>query len=372
VTAERPLRIAFATARYAPFIGGVEAHVRTVSRLLTDAGHSVTVLTTDPSGTLAPWEVDDGVEIVRVRAWPRRADLYVAPGVARVLAERRWDVVHVQSYHTFVAPIAMHAARRLGIPYVITLHGGGHSSRLRHRARSLQISALGPLLRSAHRLVATASFEIPLYGRLARIPRESFVLIPNGGADLLRPPGPRVSDGSTIVSMGRLERYKGHDRAIAALPAVIERVPAARLWIAGEGPDEARLLRLARRHGVEDRVEIRGVPLARRAEYVASLSRAALAVLLSEFETHPLSVVEAASLGCPVLVADTGGSRELAERGWARAVPLHETPQRTGEAMADLIESPPPPVAVELPTWDECCARLLEVYRDAVASARQG
>jgi glycosyltransferase involved in cell wall biosynthesis len=365
---ERPLRIVFATARYAPFIGGVETHVRSVSRLLADAGHAVTVLTSDPSGELPPHEVDDGVEIVRVRARPRRGDLYVAPGVARVLAERRWDVVHVQSYHTFVAPIAMRAARRLGLPYLVTLHGGGHSSRLRHRARSLQIRALGPLLRSAHRLVATASFEVELYGRLARVPAESFVLIPNGGAEVLRPDGPRVSDGSTIVSMGRLERYKGHDRAIAALPTVLERVPAARLWIAGEGPDEARLRRLARRHGVEDRVEIRGVPLSRRAEYVGALSKAALAVLLSEFETHPLSVVEAASLGCPVLVADTGGSRELAERGWARAVPLRATPRRTGEAMAELIESPPPPVAVELPTWEDCCARLVEVYRDAVAS----
>jgi glycosyltransferase involved in cell wall biosynthesis len=372
MTAEHPLRVVFVTARYAPFIGGVEAHVRTVSRLLTDAGHAVTVLTSDPSGTLPRREVDDSVEIVRVRARPRRGDLYVAPGVARVLAERRWDVVHVQSYHTFVAPIAMRAARRLGLPYLVTLHGGGHSSRLRHRARSLQIRALGPLLRSAFALVATAAFEIPLYGRLAGVPAESFVLIPNGGAEVVRPPGPRVSDGSTIVSMGRLERYKGHDRAIAALPAVLERVPDARLWIAGEGPDEGRLRRLARRHGVVDRVEIRGVPLARRAEYVASLSTAALAVLLSEFETHPLSVVEAASLGCPVLVADTGGSRELAERGWARAVPLHATPRRVGAAMADLIESPPPPVAVELPTWEACCTRLLELYRRAVAAHAAG
>jgi len=365
---EPPLRVVFATARYAPFIGGVEAHVRTVSRLLVERGHAVTVLTSDPSGDLPPHEDEDGVEILRVRARPRRGDLYFAPGVARVLAERRWDVVHIQSYHTFVAPIAMRAARRLGLPYVVTLHGGGHSSRLRHRSRGLQIRALGPLLRSAHRLVATAAFEIPLYGRLARVPEASFVLIPNGGADALRPPGPRVSDGSTIVSMGRLERYKGHDRAIAALPTVLERVPGARLWIAGEGPDEARLRELARRHGVADRVEIRGVPLARRAEYVASLSRAALAVLLSEFETHPLSVVEAASLGCPVLVADAGGSHELAERGWARAVPLHETPQRTGTAMADLIERPPPPVDVELPTWEDCLERLVEVYREAVAA----
>jgi len=41
-----------------------------------------------------------------------------------------------------------------------------------------------------------------------------------------------------IVSGGRLERYKGHHRAIAALPELIRRVPDARLYVVGTGPYE--------------------------------------------------------------------------------------------------------------------------------------
>jgi glycosyltransferase involved in cell wall biosynthesis len=361
------LRIVMVTARYAPFIGGVEAHVARVARLLVEAGHSVTVLTTDPSGTLPSRHEENGVEIVRVRARPGRGDYFFAPGIARVLRERRWDVVHVQSYHTFVAPIAMLAARRLGIPYVVTFHGGGHSSRLRHAARANQIRALGPLLRDAHRLVAIATFELELYGRLLGVPREAFALIPNGSDLTAGTPPPASPQGAQIASLGRLERYKGHQHAIAALPFVLEQIPDARLWIAGEGPYEGKLRRLARSLGVEDRVEIRAIPLSRRPEYVDGLAKTALAVLLSDFETHPLAIIEAVALGRPALVADTSGLRELAENGYARAVSVGSGPASIAAAMVDELRTPSARPHLTLPTWDACRDRLVELYAECAA-----
>ena len=85
-------------------------------------------------------------------------------GLWREMARRPWDVVHVQCYHTLVAPLAMLRALTLGIPYVVTFHGGGHSSELRNRSRGAQRLLLRPLLRRARRLVAVARFEIEQYG----------------------------------------------------------------------------------------------------------------------------------------------------------------------------------------------------------------
>ena len=68
------------------------------------------------------------------------------------------------------------------------------------------------------------------------------------------------------------------------------------------------------------------------------LSKAALVVLFSEFETHPLAVLEAISLGRPVLVADTSGLGELAQKGLARAIPLESTSDQIADAV--VVGSP--------------------------------
>src|SRR4051812_40795895 len=175
-----PLRILMVTPHFLPEMGGVERHVHETSRRLAQAGLHVTVLTTDPSGHLPTDEQREGVTVRRIRGSPRRLGLDVARALYRRIACGQWDVVHVQSYHTFVAPIAMLSALRARVPYVLTFHSGGHSSSLRHRGRPLQRAVLRPLFGRAERLIGTASFEITGFMRELRLPAELFALIPNG------------------------------------------------------------------------------------------------------------------------------------------------------------------------------------------------
>jgi glycosyltransferase involved in cell wall biosynthesis len=359
--AQRP-RLLMVTPRFFPLTGGVESHVYEVSRRLARSGLAVTVLTTDTTGQLPARDSTQGVEIIRVPAWPARRDYYFAPALARVIRNGPWDLVHLQSYHTLVAPLAMAAARSARLPYVLTFHGGGHSSRLRHALRSAQRAGLRPLISGAARLIALAQFEVEQYSRELRLPASRFVVIPNG-ADLPRPPegGPPPVPGR-IASVGRLERYKGHQRILAALPAILEQEPEARLWIAGQGPYEPELRRLAARLGVADRVEIRAIPPDQRAAMAAELSRTALVVLLSEFETHPIAALEALALGRPLLVADTTGLGELARRGWARAIPLDSPPRQVAEAVVAQLRQPLLPAGVVWRSWDDCADDLVDVY----------
>jgi glycosyltransferase involved in cell wall biosynthesis len=351
------------TPRYLPAIGGVERYVHEIARRLAVRGVEISVLTTDPTGHLPPHEIFDGVAISRVRAWPRRRDYYFAPDVYRtIVTSGAWDLVHVQSYHTFVAPLAMLAAGRRKLPYCVTFHGGGHSSPLRQLLRRPQWALLRPLLAGAFRLVAIAPFEIDLYARRLRLPTDRFTLIPSGTdfaaerlsscrGGLIRP---------VIASVGRLERYKGHQRLIAALPRILEQRPDVSVWIAGSGPYEPNLRRLARKLGVADRVDIRAV--SERGVLARELSTVALVVLLSDYETQPLAVLEAVALRRPALVLDTPGLFDLAERGLARAIPHDSTAEHIAEAVLEQLTRPFVPGNVELPTWDECTDRHLELY----------
>src|SRR5690242_16353310 len=106
-------RVLFVTPRYFPYIGGVENHVYQVASRLVRVGVDTTVLTTDHTGQLPAAERVQGIKVRRVRAWPAKEDYYFAPDIYRIITQERWDIVHVQSYHTFVAPIAMLAAWRV-------------------------------------------------------------------------------------------------------------------------------------------------------------------------------------------------------------------------------------------------------------------
>jgi glycogen synthase len=365
------IRLLMATARYLPFMGGVELHVDEVARRLARRGVQVTILTTDPSGELPPSEQLDGVHVRRVRAWPANRDYYFAPRVYSEIARETWDVVHVQAYHTFVGPLAMLAARRARLPYVVTFHAGGHSSRLRHAMRPVQVSLLRPLLARADRLVALAPYEIDHYSDRLHVPRERFALIPNG-SDL---PQVAVGGDSTgpplIASLGRLERYKGHHRVLSAFPHVLSERPEVRLWIAGTGPYESNLKSLAEELHVSNRTEIRAVPVRERERWAKELSQVKVVALLSEFEAQPIAALEALSLGCRLIVADAPGLSVLAEQGLARRLPLESSAEEVARAILEELDEPPIADPPKLPTWDECADGLLELYQSVLRTRQQ-
>lgn len=369
-SAVRPLRIAMVSARCFPFMGGIEAHIHETASRLARWGHSVTVLTTDPTGKLPERETVGGAQILRSRAYPANRDYYLAPGVYRHVMDGDWDVVHVQGYHTLVAPIGMLAAIRKGIPFVLTFHSGGHSSGFRQALRGAQWAMLRPLVQRASQLIGVSRYEADFFSRIMRTPRDRFIVAPNG-AQLpeIGPGGAPPDEGCLILSIGRLEKYKGHHRAIEAMPELLRRRPDARLRVLGSGPWEQELRALTRRLGLEERVDIGAVPPAERRTLAALLANASLVVLLSEYEAHPVAVMEALSLGRKVLTADTSGFIELAEQGLVRSISLQASSAQIAAAMAEEIEAPARTVGFTLPGWDECAARLAGIYQSVLARA---
>ena len=363
-------RVLMVTPRSPLAQGGVERHVLEVSTRMAAAGVEVEVICTDPDSASAKTEVHEGVRIRTVRAWPAGRDWHFAPGLWREMGMEKWDLVHVQSYHTLVAPLAMLRALTLRIPYVVTFHGGGHSLEHRNRARGVQMRILRPLLRRAARLVAIARFEVERYGQLLGVPPERFAFIPNGtdlsfsDADLTgqEPALP------TLASIGRLERYKGHHRVLEAFPLILEQQPDARLLIVGSGPYEEELRKQAADLGVADRVEITSVPPGDPRGMAALLGGVSLVVLMSEFETHPLVALEAAAARRRLLVAEAGGLSEIAADGFGRGIPLDSTPQQIAAAALEELAKPQPQGSPSLTSWDECAAALLDLYGSVLKS----
>ena len=131
----RPLRILQVTDLFEPFIGGMEQHVKTLSRELAQRGHDVTVATAHLPGT-AVNETVDGFRIRRITGWCGRAlagwyerveapfhppvpDPGVVAALKRIIEESRPDVVHAHGWITYSC---LAIARHQRLALVVTLH----------------------------------------------------------------------------------------------------------------------------------------------------------------------------------------------------------------------------------------------------------
>jgi glycosyltransferase involved in cell wall biosynthesis len=363
------MKILMATAIYLPARGGTAIHTHEVAIRMVKRGVDVTVAATSPTAPFAHEQEDGPVHVVTVRSWPAHRDYYFAPGLARVVRDSDADLVHLQGYHTAVAPIVMLAALRGGVPYVVTLHRGGHPARLRRAIRPAQARLLRPLLTRARRIIAVSPFEAELFAERLRLPASAFTVIPSGVDLPAPPPEPRAEGPPLILSIGRVESYKGHQRVVEALPALNRARPGTHLRIAGSGPYEEELRRLARRLGVADKLQIEPVPAHRRDEMAALLSRSWAVAMLSQYESQGLAVHEALAFGRPLVISKGSALNELRDHANVRSLSDDADAEQIAAAILDLLDAPPaaPPV---MQTWDNCAAALLDLYEETLAERR--
>jgi len=366
VNQHRPIRVLVVVARFLPELGGTETHTYEVTRRIVQRGNfELTILATDRTGTLPVREELEGFTVLRCRAYPRRRDYYFAPGIYRHIRSHRYDLIHCQGIHSAAPILAMMAARRVRIPYVVTFHTGGHSSGLRHRLRSVQWRMLSPLLRGAAGLVAVSRFEQILFQKACHLEPSRFRIIQNGG-DLPSSVVPAQEVPGRIVSSGRLERYKGHHRVIAALPIVQRSIPNATLQILGSGPYEGRLHALIKALGLEDSVAISSSAPGDRHAMAQSLGEAAVFAALSEYEAHPLAVMEALALGIPTVGMNTAGIGDLVDEGLVQGVPRDASSKEIAEILVAALEAQRENRQRQLPTWDMAARALGQFYLDAL------
>jgi glycosyltransferase involved in cell wall biosynthesis len=365
------LNILFVTPRFPPFMGGVETHSFEVGRRMAAKGHAIHVLTGDPSGELPREEIAARMRISRVAVYPRSSDIFFAPGMFGKILRTKVDIIHIQGFHSFVPPIAALAAIWSSAAFVITFHSGGHSSQFRNAIRGAQCATFRPLIARAEKLIAVSDFEANLFSGRLWIPRDRFVIVPNG-AEIEAPVDVAAADQGAplIVSIGRLERYKGHHRVIAAFRELLKRRPSARLRVCGEGPYKNQLQRLVERLGLQASVTIGGFPPAERKQMATLLAQASVVALLSDYEAHPVAALEAISLGRPILASNTTGFAEMAAKGLLYGVDLDAPPEAHAALMLKVIDSPAafaPPKGL-VTDWNECTNSLINIYRDVLAA----
>lgn len=110
-----------------------------------------------------------------------------------------------------------------------------------------------------------------------------------------------AADGRTLVAVGRLSAVKGFDLLVEAMSRVADQ--GLRVLVVGEGPERERLEALARSTSLEGRVHFLGF----RANPYALIGRCDAFVLSSRVEGLPNVVLEALTLGVPIVALPAVG-----------------------------------------------------------------
>jgi glycosyltransferase involved in cell wall biosynthesis len=152
------------------------------------------------------------------------------------------------------------------------------------------------------------------------------------------------------------------------MPALLDLEPDAHLAVIGQGSFEHALRRLVARLQVGHAVTFTSFDATQREALGALVQSSDVVALMSDFEAHPVAVMEAVALGRKVVVADTSGMSELAVQGLAVAVPVNTSPRALAEVLADVARRPDPVVS-SLPTWEECVDEILDLYREILSGA---
>jgi glycosyltransferase involved in cell wall biosynthesis len=304
--AKSDLRVAMMIETDGP--GGAEVMLVQLSEELRRRGHVVTPVGPQRgigwlSGRLRNLGFDRRTFTLR-----RALDPQCAIGLVRLLRELRADVVH--SHEFTMAVYGSLAARWLGIPHVITMHGNERVLSAWRRRAALRLAA-----RMSRALIAVSQHTRVAMLSALGLPEAAIQVIPNG---VPRRPGDREGtrrklgfedDEVMVLSVGNLRPRKGHAVLVEAF-GWLRREGCAAPWqlvIAGDGPEREPLARLAQKLEIADRVHLLG-----HRDDIPDLQAATDVYAMPSFaEGMPLAMLEAMIVSKPVVASQVGGLPEM-------------------------------------------------------------
>lgn len=303
------MRIAYIVTRANP-VGGAQVHVRDLSLALLKRGHQPTVVTSG-SGDYIEGLRDAGVPTITVdMEVPIRPtqDLRSLRELGRALRRFRPDLVSTHSAKAGI--LGRLAARTLGLPVIFTAHGWAFTDGIplaRARLYSWIEWLATPM---AAKIITVSDYDrrLAILRRVAHA--DKLVTIHNGMPDI----GPELRADPArspvrLAMVARFEPQKDHTTLFHALAGL--RGLDWHLDLIGDGPLLPQARELSARLGLGDRVQFWG----QRRDVAMRLAQAQLALLISNWEGFPRSILEAMRAGLPVIASSVGGVAESVRDG---------------------------------------------------------
>ncbi|HEY7018487.1 MAG TPA: glycosyltransferase [Gaiellaceae bacterium] len=317
--------------------GGAERlAVQVAARLDRDRFESVLCASRRTDEPLLDRELEQaGVEVIALGRHSR-TDLRAWQPLMRRL-QNGTDVVHA---HMFGSNVWGTVLGRLAHVPVVVAHEHTWSFKGKPLRRFLDRELVG---RFADAFVAVSAEDRRKMIDVEGVDADKIRLIPNGipepeaggGAEVRRELGVGTDD-PLIGVVCELRAQKALEVLFEAALRLRDEFPALTVLVAGDGPERERLEAEVRRLGLEGTVRLLGI----RRDVPALLDALDVAVLSSDYEGSPLSVMEYMAAGLPVVSTRVGGVPELVEDGREGLLVRPRDPAALADAITRLLRDP--------------------------------
>lgn len=301
------------------------------------------------------------------------------PFLPKVIQMANPDVVHAQS-HLFLPTFqAVRAAKKLGFPSIVTVHGvAADRNILLNFGQGFYLRTLGSsVFKTADRIVCLTRSDAERVAALG-CPSEKIRVIPNAvNIDNFKPTDEHTE--GLVIWTGRLVPEKGLEYLIEAAKIVAEKKSSVRFLLVGYGPLKTKLMKLASDYRLLGKnVEFRGPK--ERNEMPEVLGRASIFVLPSLSEGLSVSVLEAMACGLPIICTDILGTKEVIEDGITGLMVPPRNSLALSEAIMTLLDNEDlrkrlgenaRKTVIERHNWNLIIDKLEKVYSEVIEACER-
>lgn len=364
------IKILYVCPKYYPLIGGIPVHVKNLAERLAKF-HDVSVFVPNHGKGLSSEEEINNVKVRRFRSIAPDDSYHLSFSLSLAARQHKADIVHIHGYDNLLPPLTILLKNR-NQRCLLTLHSSGSSSGMRKLLRVPYNLAMRRVMRRVDRVICVSRFELDYFRSVLRLPLEKMELIPSARARAPNGVNPIKLESQnsnkarlmTILSVGRLEKYKGHQRVIRAFGIFRQFLPEieTELSILGKGPYKQALEREVEKLQLKN--SVRFLDWLPTSQYLKLLAQSTMLILLSDYEAQSIVLSEALSTRTPVIVANNSSSTEYVQSGSAIGVENPNDPYEVVEKMKMILNNPQC-CKFSLPenaTWDQVTAKVFAAY----------
>tara|TARA_R100000789_G_scaffold70099_1_gene65645 strand:+ start:1313 stop:2479 length:1167 start_codon:yes stop_codon:yes gene_type:complete len=241
--------------------------------------------------------------------------------------------------------IGLLLARLLGKPLLCYVHG--EDIEVARTSRELTW-IVNRVLRGADRLICNSQNTKSLLMEHWHVPAKKIEVI-NPGVDeqTFRPASPDPAfrkrfgweNRFVCLTVGRLQRRKGHDKMIEAIPQIKKEIPNILYAIVGQGDNYPNLLAEVHKLGLEDQVQF--LNEIEDGDLIRCYQQCDIFILPNrsdgnDIEGFGMVLVEAQASGKPVIAGDSGGTAETMDNGTTGLIADCTNPERIADALLSV------------------------------------
>jgi len=355
--------------------GGIETHVREISRRLAAKGANVKVLSVSANCRQPNWVKIDGVRFEIYPAIAPFETYHFSMPLFMALKSDNSEILHAHGYQTF-STLAALLNKKPEQKLFVTLHSAWPQNQLTVLTNKSYRVLLKKLLNKADKIIGVSSTDLRLFGldQPYSANGSRISIIPNGvdfAEFATEKPLPHLVPENCrfILSVGRLEEYKGHNYVIEAFANLKTMQPDykdLKLVIVGSGNYKGKLEQLIHRFNLGlDVLLLNNID---RCNLIGLYQKCQMFVLLSRYESQGISVLEAIAAGKPSLVSLTSALSEFVQKGCSTGISFPPKADEVAAAMQEILTNPQHfvPKNREFYSWSSVTEQLKRLYEDVL------